>query len=299
LNRGELFLPWGCREMMGETFSWGPTELVSLFGTTFAASLEPVRVQDGWAMTIADGRALFKFGVGFPMTSFEHNLDDFVRVDFDGDGALDVVTSGDGIVRRATEPSNFYAPITAAEETTLLNGNYQFIAVADLAGSSLLDIFYMRGLGQVGLATQTSPGLFTEQLLATGETSMRLQVADVDGDRERDVVGAMPNVFIYSTRADALIQLDERARAIAVGDIDGDGVAEPVFLTENGTQVRRVGGLTTAGPPESNVVLNTTEADTLTVAQMDRDSHSDVALIHEAGEPTSWFELRLATSFGF
>ena len=31
----------------------------------------------------------------------------------------------------------------------------------------------------------------------------------------------------------------------------------------------------------------------------DGDAHADVALIHEAGQPTSWFELRRATSFGF
>ncbi len=299
-NRDELFLPWGCREMTGETVSWGPSELVSLFGTTFPAFLEPIRVQDGWAMTIADRRQLLRFGTGFPMTSFEHDLDDIVRIDFDGDGAMDVVTSGDGIVRRATLPSEYYTTITAAQETTLLTGKpYQFIAVADLSGSTLLDIFYATSLGQLGIATQTSPGQFTDQVLATGAPPQRLHVADVDGDGADDVVGASPSVYIYSTRTDALIQLSDRARAIAVGDIDGDGVAEPVFLTENGLQVRRVVGLTAPGTPVSNVVLTTTEADALAVAHMDSDVHGDIALVHQVGEPTSWFELLRATSFGY
>jgi hypothetical protein len=72
-----------------------------------------------------------------------------------------------------------------------------------------------------------------------------------------------------------------------------------VFLTADGLQVRRIDGLTTSSPPASKVVLNTTEAQALAVANMDGDVHEDVALIHEAGQPTSWFELRRATSFGF
>lgn len=299
-NRDELFMPWGCREMTGETVSWGPSELVSLFGTTFPVFVDPIRVQAGWAWTIADRRQLLRFGTGFPMTSFEHALDDIVRIDFDGDGVQDLVTSGDGIVRRAPEPSNYYAPVTAAQETTLLSGKpYQFIAVADLSGSTLLDIFYTTTAGELGIATQTSPGQFTDRVLLTAAPPPRLHVADVDGDGAGDVVGASPNVFIYGTRDDALIQLADRARAIAVGDIDGDGVAEPVFLTENGLQVRRVVGLTATGTPVSNVVLSTTEADALTVAHMDTDLHGDIALLHQVGEMTSWLELRRATSFGY
>ena len=298
-NHDELFMTWGCQGMTGETVSWGPTALVSLFGTTFPAFLEPIRVQDGWAMTIADHRELLRFGTGFPMTSFQHTLDDVVRLDFDGNGTMDFVTSGDGIVRRAAVPSEYYTTIAAADETTLLTAKpYQYLAVANLSGSTLLDIFYTTKLGQFGIATQTSPDQFTDEVLGTGMQPQRLHVADVDGDGQGDVVGASPSVFIYSTKAHALVQLPDKARAIAVGDIDGDGVAEPVFLTENGLQVRRVVGLTAPGTPVSKVVLNTTEAQALTVANMDGDQHGDIALVHEAGQATSWLELRRAISFG-
>ncbi|HTL35665.1 MAG TPA: hypothetical protein VL326_21195 [Kofleriaceae bacterium] len=38
-------------------------------------------------------------------------------------------------------------------------------------------------------------------------------------------------------------------------------------------------------------------AQTLTLADLDGDMHSDAALIHDLGQPTSWLELRRATSF--
>ena len=176
--------------MTGETVSWGPTALVSLFGTMFPAFLEPIRVQDGWAMTIADHREILRFGTGFPMTSFQHTLDDVVRLDFDGNGTMDFVTSGDGIVRRAALPSEYYTTIAAADETTLLAGKpYHYLAVANFSDSTLLDIFYTTKLGQFGIATQTSPDQFTDQVLGTRMQPQRLHIADVDGDGQGDVVG--------------------------------------------------------------------------------------------------------------
>lgn len=298
-NHDELFMTWGSQGMTGETVTWGPTSLVSLFGTMFPVELQPIRVQAGWAINIADHRELILYGTGFPQTTFPHSVDDVARLDFDGDGTADYVTAGDGIVRWCAVPTDYYAGVS--NETTLLPTpkNYQYIAVANLAGSSLLDVFYMTKGGQIGLATQTSPGIFTDQVLGNGTQPQRMHLADVDGDGLVDVVGASPSIFIYSTKTHALVQLADTARAIATGDIDGDGFAEPVFLTADGQQVRRVAGLTTSASPTSKLVLNTPEAQALTVANMDGDAHADVALVHEAGQPTSWLELRRATSFGF
>lgn len=61
----------------------------------------------------------------------------------------------------------------------------------------------------------------------------------------------------------------------------------------------RVVGLTTSGTPASKAVLDTPEADALTVANMDGDAHSDIALVHDAGMARSWLELRRAVSFGY
>ena len=298
-NHDEVFLTWGSQGMTGETVSWGPTSLVSLFGTTFPVELDPVRVQDGWAINIADHRELVLYGTGFPQTMFPHAIDDVARLDFDGDGTPDYVTAGEGSVRRCAVPAYYYDSVTAAAETTLLPATkeYRYIAVANLAGSSSPDIFYMTNDGQIGLATQTSPDVFTDEVLASDTQPARMHLADVDGDGLVDVVGTSPSIFIYSTKTHALVRLADEARAIAVGDLDGDGVDEPVFLTTNGRQVRRVAGLITSATPTSRVVLNTTEAQALAVANMDGDGRADIALIHEAGQPTSWFELLRATSF--
>jgi hypothetical protein len=300
-NHDELFITFGSQGMTGETISWGPANVVSLFGTTFPVQLEPIRVQTGWAITIADHHELILFGTGFPQTNFPHTVDDFARLDFDGDGKDDYVTAGDGIVRRCAVPTSYYESVAAANETTLLPGTkgYQYIAVADFGGSSLPDIFYITKGGQIGLATQTSPDVFTDEVLGNGTQPQRMHLADVDGDGLADVVGASSFVFIYSTKTHALVQLADKARAVAVGDIDGDGIAEPVFLSADGLQVRRVAGLATSATPTSQLVLNTTAAQSFTVANMDGDAHADVALIHDAGFATSWFELRLASSFGF
>jgi hypothetical protein len=188
--------------------------------------------------------------------------------------------------------------ISAADEITLLAGKaYRYIVVTNLAGTPSPDIFYTTTSGQIGLATQTSADQFTDQPLGTGANPQRLHVADVDGDGMEDVIGASPNVFVYSTKAHALVQLAEKARSITVGDVDGDGMAEPVFLTDDGLHVRRVVGLTTSAAPTTKVVLDTTEAQVIGVAKMDDDVRDDIELIHDAGLPASWLELRLATTY--
>ena len=301
VNWDELFMTWGCHGIWGEAASWGPM-LVGLTGCCgFPFEVELLRVQDAWAMSITnDRRMLFQFGTGFPQTRFEHTLDDVVRIDFDGDGTADYITSGDDLVRRGPVPSQPYDAIPAVTETTLLSGKaYQYLAVTDLGGSTAADIFYSTKSGELGLAIQTTPGVFTHQTLGSGADPQRPYVADVDGDGLDDVIGASPHVFIYKTTTHTLVQLPDTARAIAVGDVDADGIAEPVFLTASGTQVRRVVGLSTAGTPVSKELLNTTEAQALALADVDGDMRSDVALIHELGQVTSWLELRRAPSFKF
>ncbi len=299
LNWEELFVTWGCGGTWGEGASWER----SLFGLTgccdFPFAVELLRVQDGWGMAIHDDRrTLVQFGAGFPQTRFEHTLDDVVRFDFDGNGTRDYITSGDGIVRRGVVPAYMYDAVAASDETTLLTGKpYRYLTIADLGGSALPDIFFTTKSGELGLAVQTSPDQFTERTLGHGENPQRPYVADVDGDGRDDIVGASPEIFVYSSKTQTLVQLPDKARAIAVGDVDGDGLYEPVFLTENGLQVRRIVGLDTADTPVSKVVLNTTEAQTLTLADVDGDLWSDVALIHELGQATSWLELRRSPSF--
>lgn len=301
VNRDELEIAWGCNTgMQGETVSYGQ-ELVVLFGTypqAYEFELLHIEYAAAWAIK-NDHHTLLQFGAGFPQTGFDHPIIDVARLDFDSDGTNDFVTTdGTGAVKRGPVPAYYYWPVEPQDETTLLTGKpYRYLAVSNFSGTPSPDIFYTTTTGQLGLATQTSPDQFTDQVLGTGVNPQRLHLADVDGDGVKDVVGASPNIFVYSTKTHTLVQLAEKARAIDVGDIDGDGISEPVYLTEDGTQVRRVVGLTAANAPTTKAVLNTTEAQVIALAKMDDDVRSDVALIHDAGLPASWLEVRLATSF--
>lgn len=259
-----------------------------------------LRIEYAAALAIKnDHSTLLQFGAGFPRTGFAHTIVDVARLDFDSNGTLDFVTTdGAGAIRRGPVPPYFYDNVSPDDETTLLTGKtYRYFAVTNLAGTPSPDIFYTTNNGQLWLATQTTPDQFTEQLLGSGANPQRLRVADVDADGIEDVIGASPNVFVYSTKTQTLVQLADKARSIAVGDVDGDGIVEPVFLTEDGRQVRRVVGLTTSASPTTTAVLNTTEAQVVALARLDDDVRSDVALIHESGLATSWLEVRLATTF--
>ena len=103
-----------------------------------------------------------------------------------------------------------------------------------------------------------------------------VRIADVDGDYINDVIGAGARIFVRTSRTRTIQFLGERARGIAVGDVDGDGIAEPVYLTEDGAAVRRV-YVATDGTLTSDSLLDV-GGDLLAVADVDANDVADILL---------------------
>ena len=295
----ELLITHGCEgeERLFETFQYGPGEIVGLIGTHLLFRFELIRIVAGRIIGIEQsGNIAVVIGPSLRLTRFEHTLDDLTQLDLDGDGALDWVTVGTTSVRRAALMNREL--IAAVEEVPLLTGKpFRYIAVAELGGSALPDLFYVTDLGEIGMAIQTSPDVFTAQTLATDPgTPRRLHVADVDGDGRDDVVGAAGHLFVYSSKRGAVALFDEPVHAVSVGDFyDIDGVGEPVFITKDRKAVRRV--IVEADGTLRSEPLIDGGGDLMTVGDMDGDSRDDIVLVHDAGTPTSWLRLHRAFTF--
>jgi hypothetical protein len=289
----ELVLVHACEGQAIETFQYGP-DLFGVIGTEFPFRFQLFGVIRGFILGIEASRSIaMVIGPSLRSTHFTHELDDFVLADLDGIAGLDFVSVGGGMVRRA--PQTINNQIEAQDEVVLLAGKpYRFIAIAELGGSALPDLFYVTDAGELGVAIQTSPDVFAAQTLATDPgTPLRPSVADVDGDGRDDVVGAAGHVFVYSSKTGMVMLLDEPAHAVAVGDFLARGVGDPVFITADRTSVRRV----TVGATLTSEPLLPTGGDTMVIADMDGDRRSDIVLTHNLNTPGSWLQLHRAFTF--
>ncbi len=240
--------------------------------------------------------------------SFERPFDDIWLGDLDGDGVGDFVLAGDGAIRIASADSQTYGfplDVAATDETELLSGApYRELAVAQLDGAGLPDLAYLSGgqglPTQLGFAVQTAPGTFSVTDTATEPEGpiLPMVVADVDGDGVADVIGAVPRVFVRSSRYGALVFLDEPAVAVAAGDVDGDGVADALFLTADHASVRQLHLGTHAGVLAlTSSLLVADGGDALVAAQLDGDHRADVVLLQGLAQATSRLVLHLSSTY--
>jgi hypothetical protein len=251
----------------------------------------------GWAFM----RAAWGGPSGYNL-AFERPFSDIAITNIDGNTTPDLVLAGDQAIRHV-EMVRTWPPLSG--ETELLTGKpFRYVAVAELGGDDKPDLFYVASTpGQpveLGTALQTSAMTFTVQSTSTqpaGEP-LPLVVADVDGDKVPDVIGATPALFVQSSRFGALVVSTETAAALAAGDVDGDGHPEVVFVTGDKTAVRtaRVDSLGGTAMLKAAPLLSD-GGDAIGVANLDGDAFADVVLAKEIGQPSSTLVLHLAHTY--
>jgi hypothetical protein len=182
-------------------------------------------------------------------------------------------------------------------DTDVLAGrDYLRVVAAELDATPGRDLFFIAGTaGGMSLgaafASTDSPPAFTEQILVeqTGPgVPLELIAADVDDDGIDDVIGGTPELFVRSSRFGSVRFAGVRAKEIAVGDLEGDGVNEVVFLTEDGSAVDRLDVF--VGADDISLAARpwlTQPGDRLAVADLDGDTHDDVLLVRDRDQPSS------------
>jgi hypothetical protein len=313
INRDGLFITYGCPGggEIAESASYGETLAGNGGHCDWADHFIRAKVvADVSAFpgneilaTYDTGRGMLAFGGagGFLRVGYERPYSSITPGDLDGDAHTDFVVVGDHVVRRTLAESTTYGlPLQVHaddEKSVLADKPFAHVAIAQLGGSDLPDLFYVTTDGELGVAIQTAPDTFAVQTLAKDPgTPLPLIAADVDGDGLRDVVGAAGHVFVWSSKAAALLQLAEPASEIAIGNTDIDATLEPIFMTADRTAVRRV-KVTDAGL--ASVPLLDAGGDAMVVGDFDADYRSDVVVIHQLDAPESWLQLHTAFEFHY
>ena len=244
-----------------------------------------------WLWTDGDG-----------MTIGSHSAFESVALaDVDGDHVRDLVVAGAGSIRAL-------ASARLPNETWLATGKpFRFVAAVPEDDSKLFYVAADEGsFVELGVAQRIStmpPGYGdTELELEAPATHLAdvqpLVVADIDGDGIADICGALPRLFVRSSRYATTKFLDEQAAAVAAGDVTGDGVADLVFVTADRSAVRRVafgtqsGNLVFASEP-----LLADGGDAIAVGDLDGDKIADVLLLKDANTMASRVVMHLATSY--
>lgn len=249
-----------------------------------------------WAFMRAAWGGPSGYNLGFP-----HPFSDIAVARLDANPQADFVIAGDNAIRIVPNLLNSFDWLHIAETDVLTGRPYRYVAVAPLGGDEGLDLFYVAG-GQ-GQAVELGTALQTGSMTFTLDTSttlppgnvLPLVVADVDGDLEPDVIGAAPNVFVRSSKYGVLVTSTEPASALAAGDVDADGIPDPVFISGDGASVRVVKLATIAGQPTlAGAPLLDDGGDQIALADVDGDHRSDIVLVKDATQPTSRLVLHLS-----
>ncbi len=210
-----------------------------------------------------------------------------------------LVAAGDGALRLASrgefQNTTYPYDINDNEADIATGRDFVRVAMADLGGNADDDLFFLARTAngiELGAALQTasSPPTFAVETLTmhAGATPQPLLTGDVDGDGVPDVIGALPDVFVRGSRTGQIAFLGEDAAHVAIGDLDGDGLDEPVFVTADGLSIRRV----TVDVTNASIVLSSDpwlpqRAEGLVVADLDDDTHDDIIVLRDRARAAS------------
>jgi hypothetical protein len=198
------------------------------------------------SVLFGDGRGGFGPALGISTSDSLQDPDDAAVGDFDGDGALDVA------VHRGIEPflfgrimvifgngqGGFGTPVIPVPFAGMDNNHDGKLRVGDVNGDGLEDIVYTTGHGSPTLLSD-GDGTFTLLACPTGcgvVAERDFVLADVNGDGRADAVTT--HRVLLATAAGTVAAFGALPSsavpfAVAVGDLDGDGVPD-VVLGRNG-----------------------------------------------------------------
>lgn len=185
---------------------------------------------------------------------------DLALADFNGDGRLDIAVAARGeknllIFFQTTGPANFGPAVSfplSAEPTCLVATDLNGDGRIDLAVGMVSDSLAVLLQDPIG----TGPGLFRPPVdYELGAYPYQIRAADLNGDGRKDLavalyywdVGGLGLLFQDPAQAGrwlpakVLATGDETARALAIGDLDGDG--RPEILVANQGPSHRPGSL--------------------------------------------------------
>jgi hypothetical protein len=174
-----------------------------------------------------------------------------VAVDLDGDGHVDLVMPNSGFDSICILFGDGHGHFTHAAQSPLVAGPCPFmVAVADVNGDGRPDIVVVNYSGHAtdssgdGLTWVRNDGgrHFTAfpQRLAIGRTSWRVAVGDVNGDGIADAAfinaGSNSVTVVYGSHSGlhvgAQVPTMPQPHNIALADLDGDGRADLLVITE-------------------------------------------------------------------
>lgn len=214
-----------------------------------------------------------------------HALDQLLAVDLDRDGHLDLVSAAkygtdELTVLLGDGDGGFSATTTPLSEDP--QGEYA-PAVADLDGDGVPELV----LAHYGTTLLRIVSGGTQTTFDVGEALTGLRLADVDGDGLVDLVTqAAYDVTVWPGLGDASFGTPRvtptvpTTRDLDVGDVDGDGVAEVLLLTDDDV-------VTVYGPEGVRSTLTVDGAEALTAADLDGDGIADL-LVGTGDRTPTW-----------
>ena len=193
-------------------------------------------------------------------------------------------------VGRDFGPSQLISTSIGAPQTGPTPG----LAIADLDSDGDSDVVVLSALDQQlrwwqndGSGSFVSGGAPLPSLAGTGDTTLHLRTADLDGDGDQDVVTFSSGGIEWWRNADGLgtsltrttISATTQARELRIGDIDTDGDLDLVYVSSDGTNIGYLPGDGAGGfatPPIE--IWQDTELRDISLGDTDADGDLDIAV---------------------